>query len=171
MSVSGLHQPGSPPSHSGRSTLCTYRPFNQDTFLIEPVLDLRMRIRGAVRTAMTFRTHVCDCTDLHRPPYSGRGGLRTNPGKPRIRFSRRHIRSSCQTESRISSSWVWRSSGVLSAVRVPEPGSWSSSMLSGPTVPERQAKGRIHGSRRAATRLHNEGLVDLFNSESPSLWT
>lgn len=59
-----------------------FRRFSQDASLIEPVLDLRMRMRCAVKAAMTFRRHVCDCTDLHRPPYSGRGGLRANPGKP-----------------------------------------------------------------------------------------
>lgn len=30
---------------------------------------------------------------------------------------------------------------------------------------------RSHGSRRLATRLHNEGLIDPFNSELLNLWT
>lgn len=81
-----------------------------------------------------------------------------------MRLSRRHIRSSRQTDSRISSSWEWRSKGALSAADAAEFASLSRAILWGTTAPDRHANGRIHRSMSLATCLHDERFIDPFDS-------
>lgn len=92
--------------------------------------------------------------------------------EPSIRFSSRHIRSSRQTQTRISSSWADRSGGVLLVARFPiKLVSHRTTSISELATPARHARPRIHLSKCSDTRLHAKRLRGVFDPGSLSCWT
>jgi hypothetical protein len=92
--------------------------------------------------------------------------------EPSIRFSSRHIRSSRQTQTRISSSWADMSGGVLLVARFPIKlvSHWTTSIWE-LAAPARHARPRIHLSKCSDTRLHDKRLRGVFDPGSLSCWT